>query len=63
MTVETDVRCVVESETPLTLEEVVAKAKGRDCEFEFSETDWGDLKIALEELKVEEVELEDRGEE
>jgi len=59
MTVTTQVRVTVESETELTPAQVVETAKCRECDFELDELDWGDIKYALDELKLENVEIEE----
>ena len=58
MTVTTQVRVTVESETELTPAQVVETAKCRECDFELDELDWGDIKYALDNLGVEDVEVE-----
>jgi hypothetical protein len=58
MTVTTQVKVIVESETELTPAEVIEKAKMRECDFDLDELDWEDLKYALVNLSVEDVEIE-----
>jgi hypothetical protein len=58
MTVTTQVKVIVESETELTPAEVIEKAKTRECDFDFDDLDWEDIKYALFKLGVEDVEIE-----
>lgn len=59
MTVTTQVKVIVESETELTPAEVVEKAKMRECDFNQDELDWEDIKYALVNLGVKDVEVEE----